>query len=37
METGIFILCIVGAIVVIAGMVAIMTTTLVDDDSIGRK
>ena len=32
METGIFILCIVGAIVFIAGMVAIMTTTLVDDD-----
>jgi hypothetical protein len=38
METAIFILCIVGAIFVIAGMVAIMTTTLVDDDDfMGRK
>jgi hypothetical protein len=32
METAIFILCIFGAIVVIAGLVAIMTTTLVDDE-----
>ena len=32
METAIFILCIVEGIVVIAGMVAIMTTTLVDDE-----